>query len=308
MRNAPARTFAVERLEISLARIQVHANCARDVIAALNSLLTVTTREAFFEGIKKFRSTWRSHLARVYFQDYERVRWDYFRRHVVECLLADSGDLGLVLDVGCGRGCITAQLVAGGLVKAAVGIDAVSFDGEWNERRAAVETRLSFEHVGVAAFDEWLATKHRFDTIFFSYVLHHSEEFWALRTLRSALSRLPPKGRIVILEDSFGNNKAKNDPFHLVDRWRELSVSSLAYGTTPAFDVQVILDFVAVQLLAQFDEVAMPCNYRRMDEWEAVFQTIGAKVELSTFIGFPADRDIDVPQALFVISPRDALR
>ena len=67
------------------------------------------------------------------------------------------------------------------------------------------------------------------------------------------------------------------------------------------FDVQVILDFVAVQLLAGFCNVSMPNNYKPSKEWLKLFDQIGFKLLKEVNIGFPSHRDIDVPQALFIL-------
>lgn len=301
MRNGRARTFAIERLENSFERISINQKCTQDIVATLNGLLLDQDLKAFEEAVSKFRSTWRAHLARVYFHDYEETRWKFFRKFVVEAI-DDGAQLGSALDVGCGRGCLTARLAQENLVSAITGVDAVAFDGEWRERVSAVRTGLRFEHVGVAGFEQWLAQQTGFDTVFLSYVLHHSEDYWAARTLHAVVNRLRRGGRVIVLEDSFGDGTPMDDPFELSGRWSQLSKVDGPYPVSPAFDVQVILDFVAVQLLAQFDEVAMPCNYRRMEEWTVLFEAVGAQVQRSRFIGFPYDRDIDVPQAVFILT------
>ena len=58
--------------------------------------------------------------------------------------------------------------------------------------------------------------------------------------------------------------------------------------------------FVAVQLLAGFEEVRMPCHYRTGASWKDFFGKLGYQVIQTGNIGFPANRDIAVPQGFFV--------
>jgi hypothetical protein len=113
---------------------------------------------------------------------------------------------------------------------------------------------------------------------------------------------MAPDCRLVILEDSYSAElAAKHDHDGIAGLWASLGAASHVYALTDGFHIQTVLDFVAVQLLACFGDVEMPCTYRRMTEWESLFVQLGFRIERSVYLGFPQARDIDVPQAYFVL-------
>ena len=209
------------------------------------------------------------------------------------------------------------------LASSVVGIDAADYTSEWNERSADWNQRppeveevtysrrkpVSFKQVQVGQIETWLQGTGPFDTILLFYVLHHAEEYWAARTLRALQRSLNPKGRLFVLEDSLLLKQdvlpQSRDNLELTNIWRDWAARENLYCLTAAYDAQVVLDFVAVQLLAGFKDVRMPCNYRTTVEWEMCFRGLGYEVAEVNYIGFPEGRDIDVPQALFVLNLPD---
>ena len=111
-----------------------------------------------------------------------------------------------------------------------------------------------------------------------------------------------PESRLIVLEDACSIDcPPEYDRDHINDLWASVAQSSEVYSLTDTFHIQVILDFVAVQLLANFTDVEMPCSYKRSDEWECFFRDAGFRIENAHYLGFPRERDIDVPQAFFVL-------
>lgn len=295
------RAFALNRLELSLDTIGIDPGCRSHILQLLMVLIRDRAIKAseLSEQISAFEMRWKTHLDRAYFHDYETTRWDEFRRLVFSNLPAS---LGRCLDVGCGRGCVSASLLQNGLATQVVGIDETDFCGEWHERRSSVRTNLSFHHVAVEDLGGWVRSNGKFDTVLMFYVLHHSNDYWVAKTLDSLASAVKSDGIIAIVEDSFVEGTPPvEDRDNIYKRWAEWTSSVPNYRLSAGFDVQIILDFVAVQLLARFREVQMPCNYKTGQDWADLFVSLGYKVESTVNIGFPAYRDIDVPQALFVL-------
>ena len=304
-----ARQYVLHRLDDSLRMLGLHENCVNAII----SILTEFVRQPISPGhlaelLQDFESEWRIHLDRRYLRDYEATRWQFMSKYVLNVV---TTPVNRCLDVGCGRGCVTATLFQEKLVKSVVGIDASDFKKEWNERvsesaMTGTQTKaaVQYKSVPIGHIESWLKHAGQFDLILLSYVLHHSEEYWASKTLNSLKARLSEEGRIIIVEDSLevdGTVPAAGDPLDLTRVWRQWAISAGTYSLTPAYDAQVILDFVAVQLLAGFSDVRMPCHYRTNDAWRAYFQQLGYEIENVRYIGFPAGRDIDVPQSVFVL-------
>jgi 2-polyprenyl-3-methyl-5-hydroxy-6-metoxy-1,4-benzoquinol methylase len=308
MRRYETRSYILPRIDDSLRQLKVNPKCVNNIISLLACLIEKKiTGTILAEQVSRFQKDWRPHLDRVYLHDYEETRWAYMSEFVFSKI--EGGNiLGRCLDVGCGRGCVTANMVKNDMVSAIVGIDAEDFRREWRERESLVRKHMKFESVQVSRIEDWLRSAGQFDTILLFYVLHHSEEYWCARTLRALRRSLMPGGRLIVLEDSLASDGIPlNDGRNLTSIWRGWAAKANVYSFTAAFDAQVILDFVAVQLLAGFWDVRMSCNYKINKDWEKLFQEIGYRVMQTTFIGFPLNRDIDVPQTMFVLAPDDAV-
>jgi hypothetical protein len=134
------------------------------------------------------------------------------------------------------------------------------------------------------------------------YVLHHSSTYWVNRTLSALSTALHSAGTLAIIEDSLiYQDTPQADPEGLFNQWKVWTENTNVYDLSVGYDVQVILDFVAVQLLANFSDVEMPCNYQTGNGWTSQFLQLGFDVSQAVNIGFPKNRDIDVPQALFML-------
>jgi SAM-dependent methyltransferase len=301
MRRNSTRAYVVTRLGESLDRIAISSDCVSDVIALVSKLIDPKVDgAALAERVDKFQTRWRPHLLRSYLSGYEKTRWDFVEQFVLTPLRGVP--FGRCLDVGCGRGCITAALSQQPSVIDMVGVDEADFSSEWRERMAVAPRCVRFDRVSVGQLPRWLEDQGRFDTAFMFYVLHHSDEYWAAHTLRALRERIKTGGRLVVVEDALVvDAPPKSDPFGLIGQWKSWSTAEPLYCLTPAFDSQAILDFVAVQLLAGFSDVHMPCHYRSAMAWVSLFEKIGFKTVKQENIGFPDGRDIDVPQALFVL-------
>lgn len=300
MSNSPSRDYILHQLDSSLRLLKIKSDCITDV---LSLLINLTNGGPFEELLNKFQNKWRPHLDRVYLRDYENTRWGFFEKFV----FSSPQNLGRCLDVGCGRGCITANIIERGIASSIVGIDAEDFTSEWRERDSLLGKPIKFETVQVSRIEDWLQSEGQFDTILLFYVLHHSEEYWCARTLQALYRSLSKGGKIIVVEDSLSpTSEPIEDSQHLTKSWRRWVEGKKVYPLTAAYSVQVILDFVAVQILAGFVDVRMPCNYKTTKEWEVLFQDIGYHVLKSNYIGFPEGRDIDVPQSVFVLTSQNA--
>lgn len=303
------RQYVLHRLDDSLRMLKLHEHCVNAIISILTDFVRQPITSSYLaERLQDFQNEWRVHLDRKYLRDYEATRWDFMSKYVLNLV---TTPVNRCLDVGCGRGCVTATLFQEKLVKSVVGIDASDFKKEWNERVSESATTgkqtksaVEYKSVPIGRIESWLEHAGQFELILLFYVLHHSEEYWATKTLDSLKARLGDEGRIIIVEDSLevdGSVPAASDPLDLTRIWRQWATSAGAYPLTPAYDAQVLLDFIAVQLLAGFSDVRMPCNYRTNDAWRAYFQQLGYEVENVQYVGFPEGRDIDVPQSVFVL-------
>jgi len=310
MKRSIVRTYALSRLDISLKEIGIDTDCVTRITKILIDIFNdeCFTSAKLSDLILQFQKDWRPHLYRAYFGDYESIRWNFIVNLVLNKLGSFKNNLGRCLDIGCGRGCITESLVSHGRAASAWGIDVIDFSSEWRERKKVIGT-LRLDKVPLQNIGDWLRVSEKFDTVFLFYVLHHSNDYWAARTIREVRQYLKRGGIIVVLEDSLLTDKdpdQENDPYKLTPDWRQWIRNDRPYCLSAGFDVQVILDFVAVQLLAGFREVSMPCNYKLGSDWEKMFDEVGLSVVKKINLGFPKMRDIDVPQAVFILKANGA--
>ena len=307
MNRRIVKQYIIKQLPNTLQYIGIDSKCIESILDILSQFNPDAglTQSRINELISQFHTNWEPHLTRVYRIDYENRRWKFIKDNVVKYLHdGKEGSLGRCLDIGCGRGCITSSLLNENYASSIAGIDTVDYSAEWHERRRDYNW-LSFRAFQVKDIGEHLSNiGPPFDTIFFFYVLHHSNDYWGTRTLLEAKRHLSPNGRIVVLEDSLIINapKSEEDEKKLGDIWKEWVTRDTPYCLSVGFDIQVVLDFVAVHLLAGLKNVSMPCNYKLGSEWESLFKDLGLKVIEKVDIGFKNDRDIDVPQGLFVLT------
>jgi len=304
IRDPLAWSYIARRLSLSLQNIGIAHECILDIISILQQFETPKCEEIDVgSDLLNFQKKWRRHLDRVYFSDYESLRFPFLKTNVFDAIQSDY-NLGSCLDVGCGRGCLSGQILKQGFANKVVGIDQANFESEWRERTIESSTaNLSFAMVPIDGLRIWLETQQLFDTFLMCYVLHHSNEYWTVRTLLDIQQAMTKKSRLIIVEDSFFSTaEAKHDPFHIVPLWISLCSTSKIYTTTSAYHIQTVLDFVAVQFLANFNEVDMSCNYKTSEDWIEMFKKLNFNICTSEYIGFPNNRDIDVPQSFFVLS------
>jgi SAM-dependent methyltransferase len=308
MGRGAARSYVIARLEASLTDIAIERSCIDAIVLLLVELVAspMLSGRQLSEKVEAFQGAWRPHLNRAYLNDYEVARWRFINTFVMG-RLAEGTSLGRCLDIGCGRGCVTSSIVANGFASEAVGIDTADFTSEWRERRSASRGGQRFERVSLRDLDEWLSCSGTFDTILLFYVLHHSDDYFSARTATALRRSLRPGGRVIVLEDSLVLGKEPlADPSGLSPQWCEWANLQKLYPLSVGHDVQAVLDFVAVQLLAGFSDVRMPANYKLGSEWVEFFSKVGYRTVQIENIGFPDDRDIDVPQALFVLRNEDS--
>lgn len=315
MKRTEVRKYVLRQLVASLGGIGIGTDCVNEITRILMEIYRDPsfTGQRLVEIVSKFRNDWELHLHRSYFGDYEQIRWEFVENMVLSIFPSVTANLGRCLDIGCGRGCITESFVSNGYSGFTYGIDAVDFWTDWRERCASLRMvgrgTLKFKQVTVDNLGDWLRVSEKFDTAFLFYVLHHTTDYWAARLIRELKQNLNPEGTIVILEDSLLTNTeldSVNDPDKLADKWNQWARNDRPYYLSVGYDIQVVLDFVAVQLLAGFFEVSMPCNYKLGSEWEKMFKELGLTVVKKVNLGFPTRRDIDVPQAVFVLKANTA--
>lgn len=278
--------------------------CIEDILALLVQIRDHSS-ESFDEvkkGMDAFHSRWRVHLNRSYFQNYEEIRWEFLSRYVLGNTTLSTKP-GNCLDLGCGRGAQTRNLISNRYALSAKGIDATDFAAEWRDRQADVNSdALSFEHIPIDFIGSWSRSQGKYDHILLCYVLHHSSEYWVIQTLEVLKRLLSPQGTIIILEDAYSAvDPPEEDVDGLSAQWLSLASPRNPYELSPAYHIQMVLDFVAVRLLAGFTDVEMPFNYKSCESWKDLFGNLGFRVERSSYIGFPSQRDIDVPQAYFCL-------
>jgi hypothetical protein len=190
-----------------------------------------------------------------------------------------------------------------GICSAATGIDAREFGPDWEDVKSLCPD-VSFCSVDVDQISAWLEQAPKPDVVLLSWVLHHSPPSDVVATLKALRTGIPGV-RIVVIEDTgFPNQACAEDPHGFGEGWSAWLRSCDEYRLSCGWSVQALLDFVAVQILARYSDVSMPCNYQRSSDWVSLFDHVGFHVTSMKYIGFPEGRDIAVPQGLFILEPK----
>lgn len=237
----------------------------------------------------EFRKRWQISLQRFYSWGYETHRIKFFEKYVYNELSAKPKR---ILDLGCGRGLFSEYLSDRFPGAEIVGVDEAHFNDYWEDiSRRRPNVRFSEQHVKDLA--EWFSGQQPFDFTIMLWVLHHS----SLASTERMLKLLGPNGRagdLVICEDSWlPDKKPAANEFGFSEKWVD---GSRGEGFEAA--AHAILDFVAVQVLAGYSNVAMPRNYLRGDKWAEIIERQTGRAVTANYIGFPKGRDIAVPQLL----------
>ncbi len=286
--------FVVNSLEITLRDIGLPSTICNGIFDLVYSLAHTRAEGAPFAHLFK-QVTGRSseEMHRTYSVGYADIRQAYFDKYVVD-MLRDN-QMERVLDLGCGPGLVSSWLLRRGIASEVWGIDAADFAAHWSQLLNNNEHRLHFCVVRPEHQEHWMKQSDSFDCVMLSWVLHHSQEYEAVATLKALRNTQPHGLRVVILEDShMDHQEPMTDPNRFWPQWQEL----LKDGGSRAWQAQALLDYIAVRILAAYDEVNMPFHYRSGEGWVALFREHGFALEEARFVGFPARRDIAVPQSL----------
>lgn len=284
-----ARKYALESLESTLPDIGFDPVFVKDLTSLLSEIGRLPSTISFRYKIYEFRNKWRISLQRFYSWGYENKRIDFFKKYIFALLPEQPS---CILDFGCGRGLFSEYLADWFPSANIIGIDESYFRYYW-EDIALRRPRVKFAQVRSREIARWLEAQAPFDCTIMLWVLHHSKPSEADRLLK-LLGSNGKAGDIFVCEDSFMKNAPPlADSFDFYHKWTE---GAREEGFEPA--AHAILDFVAVQVLAGYSNVAMPRNYRPGERWLETLRHATGREVFAEFIGFPNGRDIAVPQLL----------
>lgn len=290
--------YVVQSLQITLRDIDLSkAFCDRISDFLVHLRRKIPNRDIFNAAFLSITDKWKFELRSKYSEQYELCRQNYFKRFIFDMFKA-KGKIKL-LDMGCGKGLVSQLFMEQGLASDIWGIDIdLEFESFWKEISRNIE-HLNFTHInGNLTF--WL-DKHHFQYVILFWVLHHSTPEQVLSSLK-ALSDTQNEGlRLVLIEDSFPlSGQIESDPNSFFSEWKGLANLGRNVGRNLTWEVQALLDFIAVKILARYHEVGMAFNYMDVESWVELLKKFNFILEGSKFIGFPPGRDIAVPQSALV--------
>ena len=132
-------------------------------------------------------------------------------------------------------------------------------------------------------------------TIILSMVLHHLDKRQQKKMIRSVYKSLRPRGKIILIEDTFPENYSDTE---------ELSKSSrdyLKFSKKTKLKILYFYDWFGNRLMRSRDTVLIQYSYRTMEEWRNIFEKEGLKLIYSEFIGDNSENiDLFPPKAFMV--------
>lgn len=190
-------------------------------------------------------------------------------------------------DVGCGGGDFVAFLKQQhAAFETLSGIDVI----DW--RTGAVKEQIGFQTLDFAQPDTY--SQQKYDTMTCLAVLHHVGNTDAaqgifLQNLRRSLS---PGGRLIVEEDVILPQAqiSHNDDYrHQVEQLlpdQPVFAEFLALDAATQKDCIILIDFLANALAVGVPEMAFPCGFRSIDDWQSLFEQNGFILDEVSIAGF----------------------
>jgi|GEM_PF-1610598 len=276
--NKVLNDFILRNLNTSLLSIGFSKSFLNDLLPNLSNL-----------DVKNFGEKWAYDLEHTYsIGFFQQLVPKYFSNYVVPATPSSSK----ILDVGCGTGILGKLYAEDPRFKEIVGIDIQSYP-EWETFK---NEKIIFRVVKEPDFPVFLK-KERPDSIVITWTLHHMEYAEQERYLEYIYDCLKPGAHIIVLEDSYSITLA---PENGATKYAEF----MRWDIEERKLIMSVYDWVANRVLAQREEVPIPCAYRTIEEWSHLLNKKGFTVVAQKFIGFPDQRDIHTPQSLLIAQKR----
>lgn len=131
------------------------------------------------------------------------------------------------------------------------------------------------------------------DTVLMISVLHHVNEQNEEVLLRDVMRILKPKGKLVIVEDSYSNRLLpKSDLF--TKQFHRLTKKQKQR-------VMIVLDWIGTRLIPGPITMNIPYNFKTLEEWERRFQKVGFRLLRKEYLGFLKEKFTPIPQIRLIL-------
>jgi SAM-dependent methyltransferase len=266
--------FIIEDLRSSLSSIGFSNVMLSDLLLDIGTL-----------DVNTFGEKWKEELLQKYsIGFFQKIVPGYFSKYVVP--VTPSSDK--IIDVGCGTGILAKVYVQDARFKKVLGIDINQYP-EWEIFQSE---KITFKVIKEDDFLDFLKAEQP-DSIVLTWTLHHMEPDEQERYLEYIYDKLKPGATVVVLEDSYSDTLAPERGADKYERFMKWNVEDRQ-------KIMSVYDWVANRVLAQRENVPIPCAYRTLEGWRCLLEKKGFKIITQKFIGFPDSRDINTPQSLLV--------
>ncbi len=124
--------------------------------------------------------------------------------------------------------------------------------------------------------------KDSFDTTIVKTVFHHIDNRYLIDVLKSLHSI---SKRIIIKEDIFGVTEEDFVQSDILEKDVFLK-RYISLGTKSQYDALVLVDFFGNIIAHGIDNMDLPFNFKRLDEWKALLNSVGYKIIKIKWYGF----------------------
>ena len=133
------------------------------------------------------------------------------------------------------------------------------------------------------------------NNVILSTVLHHIDSDVQVRFLSHIIEVLKEGGRLIVIEDSYPENRTKENVHSQLD-WKFHLLSEKQKK-----DVLSFLDWWGNRFLKNEPGIPIPCTFRTIEQWKQMFTECGLKEVNVQYLGIPEIRaHVMVPKAVLV--------
>jgi SAM-dependent methyltransferase len=273
--NQNLKEYIFSNFRQSLSDINLNANLIESLIVSVENF-----------KIDEFIKTNESELDKLFTKGfYSGVALDNFTKYILPEIQGAKN----IMDVGCGSGGLVRLISKVNREVSVIGVDIHPY-AEWKEPAPENAQLIIADQLELKK----LLANIKPDLILLTWVFHHMSTEEQLSYLGLIAEACSKGSRVIVLEDSYSNSLTPETGHRIYEKF-------IIWTEEKRQLIMAFNDWVANCVLGRRMDMPVPFTFRTMEAWIKLFERFDFQIKRSRFIGFPKERDVNNPQALFVL-------